>query len=195
MKNNHFQKGALVLLCTFIFTSSIFFFSCSNTDSANLVEDWPDQMQLKGNDYNSFASQFNERFASLPLHQQELLGSFIQSKNSASTLNTSGRTNVASTCNCQPGQNTCSSSTWWSDCCICCSGGVSAACSTSGPIVTCKCNQGDNTTREGKMAIELDNFVTIYPNHFKELFDFAIQNSIDLKNIEVLFAEVMKRNI
>lgn len=184
-----YNFNSVLIIC-----AAFCFDSCSNIDSVNLPEDWPDQMQLNANDYNYLATQINDHFATLPLNQQELLGSFIDAKNALARENASTRTKDGSTCNCLPGQTSCSAEAWWSTCCICCSAGVSAACSSSGPITTCRCNEKDKSIAPAK-AIDDNNLVTIFPNHFKELFTFANQNSIDLKSIEALFSEIIKRNL
>jgi hypothetical protein len=193
MKKIKIQEGLFIYLNAFVITfSSFYFLSCSNNDSISPEEDWPDQIQVGANDYNSFAAQFNDHFASLPLDQKELLGSFFESKSIEEKSNPSAKTNDGTQCNCLPGQTSCSADSWWSSCCICCSGGTSAVCGQSGPITTCRCNEKDISSDR---AIDNDQSVTIYPNRFKELFAFANRNSIDFKSLEVLFKGIMKKNL
>jgi hypothetical protein len=96
---------------------------CNNLDAVETEKIYPEELKVSSMDYNQFVVSYNQFYNNLQDSKKEIISEYVKSKMESTRTSQQGRVK-SQTCNCNPGQSTCSAETWWSSCCICCNAGT-----------------------------------------------------------------------
>ncbi|MBX2965247.1 MAG: hypothetical protein KF845_03810 [Cyclobacteriaceae bacterium] len=144
-----------------------------------------DEFKVSGTHLSQFVEKYEAFVSALSESEREKLQNFLTEKNE---LHSSSRT-TGVTCDC-PGQSQCSCSTWLSECCICWSSAShEGACGSYASI--CFCRTAPKELAPARFSDE-EIFVKLNALNFREMFQFLINNNIDIKPLKQAFSELEK---
>jgi hypothetical protein len=180
------KKLSLVL---FIALSTFTLYKCNQEaepESLTGLKEFPELLMVKRSSFNSFYNDLTTFTQGLTVEQKTLLDDYVATKHANAKAN-----EVAPTCECAPGQTTCTADGFFGGCCVCCPSNRAANCRVTVGVPICECedspppakngvNQDDQVFDEKYDAM----LIKIKPHGINEMFNFGAQNGIDASNIK-----------